>query len=48
MEELPEGWIKKYSKSKNRPYYYNINTKESVWEKPMSLFFYFKKLKNFL
>lgn len=27
-------WIQKKSKTKNRIYYYNDETKESVWEKP--------------
>jgi len=33
-EPLPEGWVKRLSKSKNRPYYYNTKTRESLWERP--------------
>lgn len=38
-DDLPRGWVKRISKSekhKGRPYYFNITTKESVWEKPTS------------
>mmetsp|Transcript_16915 Transcript_16915/g.23537 ORF Transcript_16915/g.23537 Transcript_16915/m.23537 type:complete len:199 (-) Transcript_16915:2926-3522(-) len=34
VEETSGDWIKRFSKSKNRPYYYNTKTKESVWDKP--------------
>jgi len=34
-EDLPPGWISRVSKSKNRVYYYNTKTGESVWEKPV-------------
>eukprot|EP01114_Cavostelium_apophysatum_P020441 TRINITY_DN684_c0_g1_i1.p1 TRINITY_DN684_c0_g1~~TRINITY_DN684_c0_g1_i1.p1 ORF type:complete len:162 (-),score=5.15 TRINITY_DN684_c0_g1_i1:74-559(-) len=31
---LPSGWVKRHSQSKNRPYFHNTATGESVWEKP--------------
>jgi len=35
MSDLPEGWIKKESKSHpGRPYYFNTVTGASQWEKP--------------
>lgn len=30
----PEGWIKAFSNKQNKPYWYNVNTKKSVWEFP--------------
>ncbi|XP_077986562.1 peptidyl-prolyl cis-trans isomerase NIMA-interacting 1-like [Glandiceps talaboti] len=34
-ESLPSGWELKYSRSHDgRPYYLNIHTKQSQWEKP--------------
>ena len=33
-KNLPVNWEAKYSKSKERLYYYNSKTKESVWERP--------------
>jgi len=34
--DLPPGWEQKLSKSKNRMYYFNAATGESVWEKPIA------------
>lgn len=35
-EKLPDGWIRKESKSRaNRVYYYNIKTGQSQWESPV-------------
>ncbi|EEB07466.1 peptidyl-prolyl cis-trans isomerase Pin1 [Schizosaccharomyces japonicus yFS275] len=31
---LPEFWVVKLSRSRNRPYYYNTKTAESLWEPP--------------
>ena len=31
---LPPNWEAKYSKSKDRVYYFNTKTKQSVWERP--------------
>jgi len=31
---LPDGWEEKMSRSKGKPYYVNIHTKESQWDKP--------------
>jgi WW domain len=31
---LPEGWIKAFSNKQNKTYWYNVNTKKSVWEFP--------------
>lgn len=36
-DSLPEGWVKRHSKSKDRPYFYNTKTGESVWEKPQGI-----------
>lgn len=33
---LPEGWTEQYSRSKNRPYWFNKNTGTSSWTKPTS------------
>jgi len=33
-QTLPPDWVERHSKSKNRPYYFNPTTGESVWEKP--------------
>lgn len=33
-EELPKGWEKRMSRSTGQPYYLNIYTKESQWERP--------------
>ncbi|KAI6656840.1 Peptidyl-prolyl cis-trans isomerase NIMA-interacting 1-like [Oopsacas minuta] len=33
-EDLPPGWVVKTSRSNDKPYYYNTNTKESRWERP--------------
>ena len=30
----PEGWIKAFSNKQNKHYWYNVNTKKSVWEFP--------------
>ncbi|CAH1254217.1 PIN1 [Branchiostoma lanceolatum] len=32
--DLPEGWEERASKSQGRPYYLNVHTKQSQWEKP--------------
>lgn len=32
---LPEGWIKAFSNKQNKAYWYNVNTKKSVWEFPL-------------
>jgi len=34
MSSLPEGWVKKVSKSTGKEYYYNTSTNESQWEIP--------------
>lgn len=33
-EELPQGWVKKISRTNGQPYYYNQTTGESKWELP--------------
>ncbi|EPY49878.1 peptidyl-prolyl cis-trans isomerase Pin1 [Schizosaccharomyces cryophilus OY26] len=33
---LPEPWILKISRSRNRPYFFNPQTHESLWEAPAS------------
>ncbi|XP_013774555.1 peptidyl-prolyl cis-trans isomerase NIMA-interacting 1-like [Limulus polyphemus] len=33
-EELPKGWEKRMSRSTGQPYYLNMFTKESQWERP--------------
>jgi len=33
-EILPEGWVKRHSKSKNRPFFFNTKNGESLWERP--------------
>ncbi|EPX71953.1 peptidyl-prolyl cis-trans isomerase Pin1 [Schizosaccharomyces octosporus yFS286] len=33
---LPEPWILKISRSRNRPYFFNPQTQESLWEAPPS------------
>ena len=35
--ELPSGWEKRESKSTGRPYYYNVDTRESRWEPPANV-----------
>ncbi|VUZ49115.1 unnamed protein product [Hymenolepis diminuta] len=35
MSDLPEGWTTKISSSTGRPYYVNMATGESQWEKPV-------------
>ncbi|KAH3672367.1 hypothetical protein WICMUC_004278 [Wickerhamomyces mucosus] len=35
MVGLPSGWTIKKSRSRNRNYYFNESTKESVWEPPV-------------
>jgi len=38
MSELPEGWVRKESKSHpGRPYYFNTTTGDSKWEKPTAV-----------
>ena len=32
--ELPVGWVKQYSNSKKREYWFNTETGESSWERP--------------
>lgn len=32
--ELPIGWVKQYSNSKKREYWFNTETGESSWERP--------------
>ncbi|XP_063687654.1 uncharacterized protein LOC134820923 [Bolinopsis microptera] len=34
MSDLPEGWVKKMSKTHGKEYYYNMETQESTWEHP--------------
>lgn len=33
-DNLPEGWIKKVSRTNNKEYYYNQSTGQSQWEPP--------------
>lgn len=35
MELVQQGWEKCWSKRENRPYFFNRNTNESMWEMPM-------------
>jgi hypothetical protein len=37
MNILPDGWIEKFDKKRNRNYYYNKKTKISSWHKPEAL-----------
>ena len=32
--DLPPGWTQVWSRSKNKPYYKNKETQETVWERP--------------
>jgi len=34
MDSLPEGWIKKVSKSTGKEYYFNPSTNQSQWDPP--------------
>lgn len=36
MELVQQGWDKCWSKRENRPYFFNRNTNESMWEMPMT------------
>lgn len=31
-KELPKHWIQRVSKSRNKPYYFNMKTRQSVWK----------------
>ena len=33
-DNLPDGWVMKTSKSTGKTYYFNLQTKESQWDKP--------------
>lgn len=33
-DKLPEGWIRKISRTNNKEYYYNLATGQSQWEPP--------------
>lgn len=35
MELAQQGWERCWSKRENRPYFFNRNTNESMWEMPM-------------
>ncbi|PRP79829.1 protein (peptidyl-prolyl cis/trans isomerase) NIMA-interacting 1-like [Planoprotostelium fungivorum] len=33
-DDLPPGWVKRHSKSKNRSYYFNTENNTSSWDRP--------------
>lgn len=33
-DSLPQGWELRHSRSSDKPFYFNIYTKSSQWEKP--------------
>lgn len=33
-DSLPKGWELRHSRSSDKPFYFNIYTKSSQWEKP--------------
>lgn len=35
-EDLPEGWVKRVSRTNNKDYYHNATTGQSQWERPDS------------
>lgn len=36
QQQLPPGWVQHFDSNKQKPYYHNANTGETVWQRPMA------------